>query len=78
MNSLLVAAAINVEMFGYGYGLAGVILPGAVSGWIQTRLCYSHFLIWVIISALPALFLSRLIPIRAETEDAPQILTEPE
>ena len=42
----------------------GVIAPGAVSGWIQTRLGYPHFFIWVIISALPALVLSRFIPIR--------------
>jgi PAT family beta-lactamase induction signal transducer AmpG len=107
MNSLLVATAISVEMFGYGFGFVGVILlmmqeiapgeyqtahyafanslmnlgvilPGAASGWIQTRIGYSHFFIWVIISALPALFLSRFIPIRGGTEVAPQILTETE
>lgn len=43
----------------------GVIAPGAVSGWIQTRLGYSHFFIWVMISALPALLISRFIPVRA-------------
>jgi PAT family beta-lactamase induction signal transducer AmpG len=42
----------------------GVILPGAVSGWIQSRLGYTHFFIWVIVAALPALFLSRFIPLR--------------
>jgi MFS transporter, PAT family, beta-lactamase induction signal transducer AmpG len=42
----------------------GVIAPGAASGWIQTKLGYTHFFIWVIISALPALLLSRFIPIR--------------
>jgi PAT family beta-lactamase induction signal transducer AmpG len=42
----------------------GVILPGAVSGWIQTKLGYRHFFIWVLIAAIPALILSRFIPIR--------------
>jgi PAT family beta-lactamase induction signal transducer AmpG len=42
----------------------GVILPGAVSGWIQTQLGYRSFFIWVLISAIPALLLSRFIPIR--------------
>lgn len=93
-SSVIVAAAISVEMFGYGFGFVGVILlmmqeiapgryqtahyafanalmnlgviaPGAVSGWIETKLGYTHFFLWVIISALPALLLSRFIPIRA-------------
>jgi PAT family beta-lactamase induction signal transducer AmpG len=42
----------------------GVILPGLVSGWIQTRIGYRSFFIWVLISAIPALILSRFIPIR--------------
>lgn len=42
----------------------GVILPGAVSGWIQERLGYRHFFIWVLLSAIPALILSRVVPIR--------------
>jgi PAT family beta-lactamase induction signal transducer AmpG len=42
----------------------GVILPGAVSGWIQTQLGYRSFFIWVLISAIPALILSRFVPIR--------------
>ncbi len=55
----------------------GVILPGAVSGWIQTKLGYTHFFIWVIIAALPALVLSRFIPIRGGAkEPAPQIATQ--
>ena len=33
----------------------GVILPGAVSGLIQSKLGYTRFFIWVIIAALPAL-----------------------
>ena len=32
----------------------GVILPGAVSGWIQERLGYRGFFVWVLVSAIPA------------------------
>lgn len=99
-NSLVVGAAISVEMFGYGFGFVGVILlmmqeiapgkyqtahyafanslmnlglilPGAVSGWIQTRLGYSHFFIWVIIASLPAMSLARFIPIRGGAQPRP-------
>jgi PAT family beta-lactamase induction signal transducer AmpG len=41
----------------------GVILPGAVSGFIETRLGYRHFFIWVLISGLPALVLAHFMPI---------------
>jgi PAT family beta-lactamase induction signal transducer AmpG len=41
----------------------GIILPGAVSGWIQSRIGYTRFFIWVILSGLPALILARFIPI---------------
>lgn len=50
----------------------GVILPGAISGWIQTRLGYQHFFVWVVLSALPALILSRFIPIRGGTQPSAQ------
>jgi MFS transporter, PAT family, beta-lactamase induction signal transducer AmpG len=52
----------------------GVILPGAVSGWIQTQLGYRNFFIWVLISAVPALLLSRFVPIRGGATPPP---TEP-
>lgn len=42
----------------------GVILPGAVSGWIQERLGYRAFFLWVLASAVPAIVMSRFLPIR--------------
>ncbi len=101
-SSVIVAAALSIEMFGYGFGFVGIILlmmqeiapgkyqtahyafanalmnlglivPGAVSGWIQTRLGYTRFFIWVIVSALPALILSRFIPIRGANKPLSQI-----
>jgi PAT family beta-lactamase induction signal transducer AmpG len=41
----------------------GLILPGAISGWIQMKIGYQHFFVWVLISALPAMVLSRFVPI---------------
>jgi MFS transporter, PAT family, beta-lactamase induction signal transducer AmpG len=49
----------------------GVILPGAVSGWIQTQLGYRNFFVWVVLASIPALVLSRFIPIRGGAEQAP-------
>jgi PAT family beta-lactamase induction signal transducer AmpG len=48
----------------------GVILPGAVSGWIQTQIGYRNFFLWVVLASIPALVLSRFIPIRGGAEKA--------
>jgi PAT family beta-lactamase induction signal transducer AmpG len=95
-NTLVITAAMCVEMFGYGFGFVGVILlmmqeiapgkyqtahyafanslmnlgiilPGAISGWIQSRLGYAHFFVWVLLSALPAILLARLVPMHHQT-----------
>jgi MFS transporter, PAT family, beta-lactamase induction signal transducer AmpG len=92
-NLALVAGALGLEMFGYGFGFVGVILlmmqeiapgqyqtahyafatalmnlglllPGTVSGKIQMALGYRSFFVWVLLSAIPALVLSRTIPLR--------------
>ena len=41
----------------------GLIVPGAVSGLIQTKIGYQHFFLWVLISAIPAMILARFVPI---------------
>jgi len=41
----------------------GLILPGMLSGWVQTKLGYQHFFLWVLISAIPAVVLARFVPI---------------
>jgi PAT family beta-lactamase induction signal transducer AmpG len=46
----------------------GLILPGAISGWIQMKIGYQHFFVWVLISAVPAMILSRFVPIRSSHE----------
>ena len=96
-NLTLIAAALAVEMFGYGFGFVGVILfmmqavaPGryqtahyalatgvmqlgfilfrAVSGDIQTAFGYERFFLWVLVSALPVLVLSRFVRLPGETK----------
>jgi len=86
----VIATALSVEMFGYGFGFVGLILfmmqevaPGKyqtahyslatgfmqlgyvlfkmVSGTIQESIGYKSFFIWVLVSAVPALILSRTI-----------------
>ena len=104
-NHVLIASAMSVEMFGYGFGFVGVMLlmmqeiapgkyqtahyafanslmnlglmiPGAVSGKIQMALGYQKFFVWVLISSVPAIILSRFIPIgkravQQQTEEQP-------
>jgi PAT family beta-lactamase induction signal transducer AmpG len=88
----VIATALGLEMFGYGFGFVGVILfimqvvavgkyqtahyalgTGVmqlgfvffkmISGDIQIALGYQHFFLWVLVSAIPVLVLSRVIPI---------------
>ena len=47
----------------------GLIVPGAVSGYVQTWMGYQRFFVWVLISAVPALIMARFIPLtRAGSE----------
>jgi PAT family beta-lactamase induction signal transducer AmpG len=41
----------------------GLMIPGALSGKIQMALGYRGFFVWVLVSSIPALILSRFIPI---------------
>jgi PAT family beta-lactamase induction signal transducer AmpG len=52
------------------------MIPGAVSGKIQMWLGYHNFFIWVLISSLPALILSRFVPIGRQA--AGEITADPE
>ncbi len=46
----------------------GLVIPGAISGWIQMRIGYEHFFLWVLISAVPAMILARFVPIHSSSE----------
>jgi MFS transporter, PAT family, beta-lactamase induction signal transducer AmpG len=90
-NVAIVATAIAIEQFGYGFGFAayllfmimvadgahktahyalctgfmalGMMLPGMVSGWIQTQLGYPHFFIWVCVCTLPSIVIALFLKI---------------
>jgi len=44
-----------------GFMALGMMLPGLISGFVQEWLGYSGFFIWVVIAALPAIFLLKYI-----------------
>ncbi|WP_149277056.1 MFS transporter [Pareuzebyella sediminis] len=44
-----------------GFMALGMMLPGMISGYMQQWLGYGGFFVWVVVAALPALFLLRLI-----------------
>ncbi len=51
----------------------GLVLPGAISGWVQMKIGYEHFFLWVMISAVPAMVLSRFVPIHGPRPAAADI-----
>jgi MFS transporter, PAT family, beta-lactamase induction signal transducer AmpG len=46
-----------------GFMALGMMLPGMVSGWIQTQLGYQHFFIWVCICTLPSIVVALFLKI---------------
>jgi PAT family beta-lactamase induction signal transducer AmpG len=46
-----------------GFMALGMMLPGMVSGWIQTQLGYQHFFIWVCICTLPSIVVTAFLKI---------------
>lgn len=50
----------------------GLVLPKMISGKIQMALGYHTFFIWVLVSALPVLFLSRFMNIKDKDPNSPE------
>lgn len=48
----------------------GLIVPGALSGYVQKWLGYEKFFIWVLVSAIPAVLLARFIPLHGTDQPA--------
>ncbi len=44
-----------------GFMALGMMLPGMVSGWVQSQLGYAHFFVWICLSAIPAFAATALI-----------------
>jgi PAT family beta-lactamase induction signal transducer AmpG len=51
----------------------GLVIPKMVSGSIQMSLGYKNFFIWVLISAIPVLLMSRLLVIKTPPKTAPTV-----
>ncbi len=46
-----------------GFMALGMMIPGMVSGWIQSIVGYEHFFVWILICALPTFLLLKFLPI---------------
>ncbi|HEY1393029.1 MAG TPA: MFS transporter [Methylibium sp.] len=55
---------------GTGVMQLGFVLFKTISGDVQTAMGYEHFFLWVLVSALPVLVLSRFLPIRGPARAA--------
>jgi MFS transporter, PAT family, beta-lactamase induction signal transducer AmpG len=90
-STAIIATAIAIEQFGYGFGFAsflmymilvadgphktahyaictgfmamGMMLPGMVSGWIQSQLGYQHFFLWVLVCCVPSMVAAAFLKI---------------
>jgi len=49
-----------------GFMALGLHLPAAWSGWLQERLGYPHFFVWVILATIPSFLVAMKIPLDAE------------
>jgi PAT family beta-lactamase induction signal transducer AmpG len=49
-----------------GFMALGMMLPGMVSGWIQSQLGYLHFFIWVCVATVPAFVVAACLKIDPE------------
>jgi MFS transporter, PAT family, beta-lactamase induction signal transducer AmpG len=49
-----------------GFMALGLTLPGMASGWLQARLGYQHFFVWVILATIPSFLVALKIPLEPE------------
>jgi MFS transporter, PAT family, beta-lactamase induction signal transducer AmpG len=49
-----------------GFMALGLHLPAAWSGWLQERLGYQHFFVWVILATIPSFLVALKIPLDAD------------
>ena len=59
-----------------GFMALGLMLPGMWSGWLQERLGYPHFFVWVLLATIPGFIVTALIPLEAEFGRKSQALNE--
>jgi MFS transporter, PAT family, beta-lactamase induction signal transducer AmpG len=49
-----------------GFMALGMMLPGMWSGWLQEKIGYPHFFVWVILATIPSFIMAMKIPLDAE------------
>ena len=49
-----------------GFMALGMMIPGMLSGWLQSIIGYQHFFIWVCIATIPAFIITKFIPLDPE------------
>jgi len=49
-----------------GFMALGMMIPGMISGWIQSIIGYENFFIWVIIATIPSFIVTKFLPIDSE------------
>jgi PAT family beta-lactamase induction signal transducer AmpG len=49
-----------------GFMALGMMLPGMWSGWLQEKIGYAHFFVWVILATIPSFLVAMKIPLDAE------------
>lgn len=52
-----------------GFMALGMMLPGMASGWLQTRLGYTHFFIWVCAATIPAFIAAAVVHRRLPADE---------
>ncbi|HSY09588.1 MAG TPA: MFS transporter [Candidatus Dormibacteraeota bacterium] len=49
-----------------GFMALGMMLPGMWSGWLQEKIGYAHFFVWVVLATIPSFIVAMKIPLDAE------------
>jgi len=49
-----------------GFMALGMMIPGMISGWIQSIIGYENFFIWVVIATIPSFIVTKFLPIDSE------------
>jgi PAT family beta-lactamase induction signal transducer AmpG len=49
-----------------GFMALGMMLPGMWSGWLQEKIGYAHFFVWVILATIPSFIVAMKIPLDAK------------
>jgi len=49
-----------------GFMALGMMIPGMVSGWIQSIIGYENFFIWVVIATIPSFIVTKFLPIDSD------------